>query len=984
MIRRSIFLFMAIFLWCLGGFTQPYSLGLNPATQKWYRIDTDEARIIFPIEAEEQGQRVANLVHFMADSSYHSLGDRRKKVSIILHNRSLTPNGFVTVSPFRSELYTNGPMFNVTGGSDWLDLLTIHEYRHIEQFSNTNKGITKVLSWLYGQNGWGGGSVVALPRWFFEGDAVFYETTLTNSGRGRMPYFENQYKALLLSNRKLGYEKAGATSLKEFIPSHYSLGYYLTTSLRRHSGENVWQEIISDAVKYKGIFFPLSRSIKKKTGMSTSRFFRSTMDELQSEWENDISGKWITPARRISEDKKAYTNYYNAKFLSPGSIVVEKQGFRDIPTFYLIDPGSGESKKIIEPGLYARGNATISGNDRWIVWSEYSYDPRWGNQEFSVIMAYDQKARIRRLITQKTRYLAPSISPDGERIAAINYNVDGSHEIHVLSFPESEVLHRFTAPDDSKFTFPTWIDNKTLGMIIKKDSRNAIGTVNLETSDWKILTPFWDQQISYLTYNNDTFYFTGIFGGTDNIFSWTKDGDLMQVTSTKFGAIQPDVSWDGRTLIFSEYTVDGYDLMIMDNNPSGWKKVENVNRTTLDYFEPVANTLNPVGDLENKEYPTSRYKELSGFVLHSWAPWASPGNFNKPLANPPNYGFLLFADNPLSTVTGIGSFNYNSNEKSSSYGVDIQYGKFYPVFEAGFKRSDRNRYVPVHAEETVDNEIIASLAFFSQDWKQNKLSLGATLPLNLTFGNMYSRLWLSGIYSNLWVEYDNVRLGTDESFGTLDFELDFDIFKRRAIQHVKPRYGLLFNLQYKTTMQTIENDSYYFQTSSTLFLPGIFKTHSFFISGYYKSEPFVSQFKFEDNFFYARGYSNVPNPASFSDQVNKIAFNYQLPLLYPDLPIGPFVFLQRVKSNFFFDHSNYSIDSHNIDELTTLTRPDLRGRWPANEGTLESAGVEILFDFRAFRLTDVSMGFRYSRLLSDNIKDKSHFDFIIVSLGIPQ
>ena len=87
-----------------------------------------------------------------------------------------------------------------------------------------------------------------------------------------------------------------------------------------------------------------------------------------------------------------------------------------------------------------------------------------------------------------------------------------------------------------------------------------------------------------------------------------------------------------------------------------------------------------------------------------------------------------------------------------------------------------------------------------------------------------------------------------------------------------------------------------------------------------------------------------------------------------------------MKVNFFFDHSEYSIDSHNVDEFRTFSRPDLRGlRWPNVDGSFESAGVEFLFDFRAFRRNDVNIGFRYSRLLSDQVSGKNHINFIFVS-----
>jgi len=50
---------------------------------------------------------------------------------------------------------------------------------------------------------------------------------------------------------------------------------------------------------------------------------------------------------------------------------------------------------------------------------------------------------------------------------------------------------------------------------------------------------------------------------------------------------------------------------------------------------------------------------------------------------------------------------------------------------------------------------------------------------------------------------------------------------------------------------------------------------------------------------------------------------------------------------------------------------------------MRSAGVELGFDFRAFRLLEVDLGIRYSYLLDDRfIRDDRHrFDFFVVSIS---
>ncbi len=123
-----------------------YELGLNPSSLKWKQIKTDKVQVIFPHGLELSAQRVANLVHFLSDSTNISIGKTSGRVSIILQTQTTIPNGFVSLTPFRSEFFMTPPQFNFSGSTNWADLLTIHEYRHVKQALGSKKGVTKAVS----------------------------------------------------------------------------------------------------------------------------------------------------------------------------------------------------------------------------------------------------------------------------------------------------------------------------------------------------------------------------------------------------------------------------------------------------------------------------------------------------------------------------------------------------------------------------------------------------------------------------------------------------------------------------------------------------------------------------------------------------------------------------------------------------------------------------------------------------------------------
>ena len=229
--RLYIFLIISL-TWGTAVVGQGFDLGPNPPSLKWRQIDTDKVQVVFPANNEVQGQRVANLVHYLYDSSRISIGNQAGKISIFVQNQDTRSNGFVAGAPFRSELFITSPQFNFSGTTDFLDILTIHEYRHVQQFLNARRGITGFLGKIFGQITWSTLSRLALPDWYWEGDAIVTETALTNAGRGRMPDFTREYWALALNDRLYNYEKASAGSFKDFVPDHWHQGYFMVNHIR--------------------------------------------------------------------------------------------------------------------------------------------------------------------------------------------------------------------------------------------------------------------------------------------------------------------------------------------------------------------------------------------------------------------------------------------------------------------------------------------------------------------------------------------------------------------------------------------------------------------------------------------------------------------------------------------------------------------------------------------------------------------------------
>ena len=246
----------------------------NPISQKWMQIETDTLRVIFPEYMSAKAQRVSDYVHHLAANNTESLGGKIRKISIILQTNTSTANGYVSVAPYKSEFYTANPQNPyMVGGDDFIDVLSIHEYRHALQFANTKRGIASVLYLFKGEQGWGLFSKFTVPNWFFEGDAVVTETAVTNGGRGRLSAFQQNNHANWDADKHFKYKHIRMGSYKSKMPNHYEYGYLLSSYLRDKFGNNIWAKVIESTTKLQGVIYPFSNSLKKHTGMSTSELY---------------------------------------------------------------------------------------------------------------------------------------------------------------------------------------------------------------------------------------------------------------------------------------------------------------------------------------------------------------------------------------------------------------------------------------------------------------------------------------------------------------------------------------------------------------------------------------------------------------------------------------------------------------------------------------------------------------------------------------
>ena len=147
---------------------QAQEFGGNPPSTHWRQLNSDTFRIIFPKGLDSVAERIANMANAINARTMYTIGNSQKKINILLQNATTISNGYVALGPFRSEfeLLPQQNSFDL-GSLPWPDNLVIHEWRHVQQYSNFNHGLSKAFFILFGQEGQALANGLSAHDWLF-------------------------------------------------------------------------------------------------------------------------------------------------------------------------------------------------------------------------------------------------------------------------------------------------------------------------------------------------------------------------------------------------------------------------------------------------------------------------------------------------------------------------------------------------------------------------------------------------------------------------------------------------------------------------------------------------------------------------------------------------------------------------------------------------------------------------------------------------
>jgi len=932
------------------------SLGKHDKDIRWKSIETKNVKVIFPEGTNLQAQRIADVIEYIHNNKTKSVGDKSKKIEVVLQNQQTISNGFVTLSPYRSEFYAIGPQDQSSLGTpDWLDLLSIHEYRHALQYANANRGLTKLFHIIAGEDGWAGAQALSIPSWYLEGDAVLIESLLSENGRGRNPYFFKEQRALFLEDEIYSYHKAQNGSYKNIVPNIYPLGFMISNYLRNEYSIETGSKILAEAGKYKYGFYPFSSAMKKHTGHTTTEMYQKSAVAIQKKWkdENNLlkkSESTLVP----SKTSKTVTHYTFPQYLNNGNIVALKRSFKETP--YLIELKKNKEVKLTTVGIAAQEYLSIHNN--YITWTEHQKDARHANNNYSDIIVYDYNTSKKKKITKNKRYFSPNFSFDGAKITAVQYKENIKYTIDILEASSGKLLETLPNPQNDFLSTPKWTtNNASIVYLAKRSSKLAFFRYDFSSNEITQISDWTTVAIGQYNLSESKIYFSASFSGIDNIYSLDLNGkrNIQQISSVQVGAYFPEISLDDKKIVYSEFTTKGYKLH-EQNLPSEFKRYKIPNLEIDNFYDLKTTEIEHaiLDSIPKKEYKIDDYKGFfKGTKLHSWGLTTSTTSANTLGAN-------VQLQNILNDFRGNIAVLHNLNEGTNSLRANLGYGK--GLFNWNIKSATLKR------NSTYGLSGIA----FPSDFNELFYGGGFSIPISRFKGN-YSQ---SFEFETNYIQHDTYNYEISNkiglNFGAIESSITLSNIRRTALQNVAPRWGQYLNINYNKSTSDITAEKTSFST--IFFFPGLAKNHSLNIVFNGQKELLKNQYRYSDTFRYARGYDGISN-----DQVVKFSAKYELPVLYPDFGIWGLTYFKRIRFNAFFDASALNYKSYKIigtkeGPIVEITSKNIHQN---------SFGGELIFDNLYFNIAPISLGLRQSFLLNNNISNpyKTSAFEIFIQLG---
>ena len=948
---RRISLAVVLTLAAYAANAQYYSWGADPSRFRWMQAKSESANIIYPRHASQIGTSTLYFTERMRPYIDYGFTLPPLDLPFIIHPDNMSSNGLVMWLPKRVEFLSTPAIDGYS--MPWIKQLVAHEYRHAAQYNNLNVGVVKFLSYLLGEQSSTIG-LIFMPLWMMEGDATMSETQVSSFGRGKQPSFTLEYRAMGdIANKYRKSDKLFSGSYRDYIPSHYQLGYQMVAHGNELTGRVIANDMAALGPRRPWMIISENWRMRHLFGFSTRELFYDTFRTLADHWASiPTPENSSTPLK--APTRKSYTTYSHP--LKVGDRIILLKSDLDRPSRLVsLDPKTGEEQLLSYTGIVATRPAFDQVNNR-IWWSEYRRSTMFEQKVSSTLRYLDLDGkRPRSRIMGGRNVLYPTPDDEGG-LAWVEYSSDGIYTLqHELCDGQ---LKSLALPFGQEVHSLAW-DNITRAhyCIITDDDGMWIARVVPQTGLEPITRPAYIT-LSDLRALDGKLYFGSIESGRDEVHCFDlQTGKQYQLSESTYGSFDASPTDDGQ-LLMTTYDSMGYrpsvqpiDKMIREVEYSRLPK-DIVNPKRKEWGTINLDTVKLVPteqSLDTLITKKRRYRKAFHFFnFHSWAPLSyNPFELSEDGAINMNVGATLMTQNLLSSMQGFMSYGY-SRHTSHLFKAAFRYYGLGPTISLTATYGGKQNIYPIYVYNPEQHKI----EFPEASSRGKFYAFGVNMQFPLMFQRGYHTRYLiasagweysNGLVANTGkLSFDDggisnvATIGYSKGIHLTSFSLGFQDFVRSAHRDFAPPWGIAASATYAINPA---NGSFSDLISlyAKAYTPGFGSHNSLTLAlayqtsiGGFNSQDALSALTFKSAKLLPRGFdsSQVENRNLFS-----LAANYQFPICYPDGGWRDVVYFKRIRLNAGFDMARYDRSQFHTDGSLSY-----RGHY------ITSFGGDVIFD----------------------------------------
>jgi len=484
------------------------------------------------------------------------------RTQVVLADQTDLANGYATPVPYNTiVIYTVTPSGAEFAFDDWLRLVFTHEFTHIVHLDRS-RGWARAARAVFGRIPLAFPNLF-LPAWQIEGIATFEESAITGTGR----LHAGDFRAIVNEAARAGaLEPLDRVNggLTDWPGGNgvYAYGVGFHQYLADRFGAAKFAEL-ADATAGR-LPYLSSRAFVRTYGQPLGVLWR----EYQ---ESAIAAVRARPGRAPAERRLTHHGFSVRaprfdRFRCEGcplEVVYSVSNADGFPAMYRVGLDGGAPQHIMRRYL---GSTTALGRDA--VYFDQLEIRRNVGVYGDLYRLSRGDGRVRRL-TREARVHDPDLSPDAAVLVAVQDRPGQRDLVTVRLAPDAAEMHTLVAQAGTQFNAPRWSpDGRTIAVerhraggfpeLAIVDAATGAVRVLASAPSTRIVTPSWRPDgravVAAVARRDETF----------DLVEFPVDGSAArQLTNTSGGATWPEVSPDGRTIVYVAYGLDGFDLYAM-------------------------------------------------------------------------------------------------------------------------------------------------------------------------------------------------------------------------------------------------------------------------------------------------------------------------------------------------------------------------------------------------------------------------------------